>query len=200
MDKLVNIQRLQKTCLFLFLVIFVAFSFNSCLVPYKGKTIKTDTISYLKYTNKHLRYSALVPEKWIGEMSIGGSYNVIPDSGNTASISFRSSKFEQFSGIENNESLNLEILKDYFLSISTEDQIGPEFELSINETQLSGQKAYKLEYTYVPKSLNKKLYQIQIFTINEGRVFSVFYYANIDNYEDYLNEFIVVTNSYKILN
>ena len=194
-----NIHRLLQILNKILVVIFVFFSLNSCLVTNHGNTKKSETAGYLKYTNKHLRYSALIPEGWIGKMSIGGSYNVIPNSKNTASITFRSSKFEQFSSIENRENLNLETLKNYFLSITTEEQIGPEFESNIKETTLSGQKAYRLEYTYVPKSLNKKLYQVKIFTINNGRVFSIYYYANIDNYKTYQKEFEVALNTYKIL-
>jgi hypothetical protein len=169
------------------------------LVTSKGNTKKSETIGYLKYTNKLLKYSTLIPEEWMGEMTIGGSYQIIPDKENKVCIAFSSSKFNHYSAFENKPNLKLEEYKTYRLSQITEDEIGPKLEYTIKETILSGIKAYKLEYTYVPVATNTKLYQIEIFTISNGRIFTLTYYANIDNYKNYLKEFTVIKNNYKIL-
>lgn len=194
-----NIKRLLRAVFMLFVVIFFVFITNSCLVTNKGKTTKSETIAYLKYTNKPLKYSSLVPEEWIGKMTIGGEYRLIPNKKNLASIAFGSSNFQQFTALKNKQSINLEEYKAYHLSLFTEDQMGPELKYTITETTLSGIKAYIIEYTYLPVGRNKKMYFKEIFTVNKGRIFTLYYYANIDNYKEYQKEFEICEKSYKIL-
>lgn len=166
-----------------------------------GKVRKSSTAGYKQYTNKTINVSVLTPEGWSTEVTIGGEYVMkSPDSkrprARRPAIYVSSSSLE-FLSLPS--STTLEAYKKNRLSFITEENIGPKLRVSTKKSILAGHDAYEISYSYKVKELPQKLMVQETFTLVNGKIYRLTYYADEDVYSKFLKELQVVKRSYRIL-
>ena len=93
----------------------------------------------------------------------------------------------------------LEAFKKNRLAFITEKDIGPKLRVSTKKSRLANHDAYEISYSYKVKELPQRLMVQETFTLVNGKVYRVVYYADANVYNKYLKELQTVKNSYRIL-
>ena len=185
-----------------------------------GKVAKSTTEGYKQYHNKTINISVLTPERWATSVSIGGEYTMVsPDAKRPTtrrpSISISSSpvdalaktgaplsmdgSYEVYKKSRLPRSTTLEAFKNNRLAFLTEKNIGPELRVSVKKSRLAKHDAYEILYSSKGKEFAHRFMVQETFTLVEGRVYRLIYYADEDRYPKFLKELEVVKDSYRIL-
>ncbi len=166
-----------------------------------GKVTKSATAGYKQYHNKTINVSVLTPNGWGTSVSIGGAYVMIspdPKRSETRRPSiYISSSSVEFLGLP--PSTTLEEYKRTQLAFLTEENIGPKLRVSVKKSRLAKHDAYEISYSFKAKELPQRLMVQETFTLVDGRVYRLTYYADEDVYSKFLKELQVVKGSYRIL-
>ena len=185
-----------------------------------GKATKSSVAGYKQYSNKTINVAVLTPDGWDTHVNIGGEYIMSsPDEkraeNRRPSITISSSPVDFLSKTGAASSLDgtsevykksrlplsttLEEFKRNRLAFLTEKNIGPKLRVSTKKSTLANHDAYEISYSYKVKELPQRLMLQETFTLVNGRVYRVIYYADEDVYNKFLKELQVVKNSYRIL-
>ena len=185
-----------------------------------GKATKSKTEGYKQYSNKTINVAVLTPDRWRTRVSIGGEYVMTSadakrEENRRPAIYISSSAVDFLSktGVESSMdgtseayknsrlplSTTLEAFKENRLAFLTEKNIGPKLRVSTKRSRLAKHDAYEISYSYKVKELPQRLMVQETFTLVNGKVYRVIYYADEDVYSKYLKELQVVKSSYRIL-
>ena len=185
-----------------------------------GKVSKSTVNGYTQYSNKTINAEVLTPNGWSTKVTIGGEYvmtssneKITPERRPAIHISSspvdRLSKTGVASSMDGTSetykksrlspSITLEAFKNNKLAFITEENIGPKLRVSTKKSRLAKHDAYEISYSYKVKELPQRLMVKETFTLVDGKVYRVTYYADENLYADYLKELQVVKNSYRIL-
>ena len=96
-------------------------------------------------------------------------------------------------------STTLEAFKQNRLAFITEKNIGPKLRVSVKKSTLAKHDAYEISYSSKVKELPQRLMTQETFTLVDGKVYRIIYYADEDVYDKFLKELQVVKSSYRIL-
>ena len=185
-----------------------------------GKATKSNTEGYTKYSNKTINVTVLTPDEWGIRVSIGGEYvmkspDLKREETRRSSIYISSSPVDFLSKTGAPSSMDgtseaykksrlplsttLEEFKNNRVAFLTEKNIGPQLRVSVKKSTLAGHDAYEISYSYKVKELSQRLMTQETFTLVDGKVYRIIYYADEDVYNKYLNELQTVKSSYRIL-
>lgn len=182
----------------LLLITFVITVFlNGCYVD-RGEITQSEIDGYQQYTNKTINVSVLSPEGWDAEVSIAGEY-VVTRPGK-AQVIIASSSLERLMGEDNPAATSLQGFVEYRSSQLIPENIGPEFIISGKKSKLAGEDAYQFEYSYRPEDVSQMQFVKEVFTVVNGRMYKLQYYAHEETYQQFLEQALVMQGSYKILN
>ena len=184
-----------------------------------GKVSKSVVAGYTQYSNKTINAEVLTPNGWSTKVTAGGEYVMTsPDTKRTQerrpSISISSSPVntlsktgaassidgssEAYKNARLPSSITLEAFKNNRLAFLTEENMGPKLRVSTKKSSLAKHDAYEISYSFKVKELPQRLMFQETFTLVEGKVYRVTYYADEDVYANYLKELQVVKSSYRI--
>jgi len=186
----------MKSLKFLFAALALSVALNGCYVD-RGKVSESGIGGYQQYTNKTINVSVLSPDGWDTEVTIGGEY-VVTNPGK-AQIIIASSELEWLMGKDNPTATGLQGFIEYRSSQLIPENIGPEFSISGIKSKLAGQDAYQFEYSYRPEGSQEMQFVKEVFTVVNGKMYKLQYYAAEDAYQKYLEQARVMQGSYKIL-
>ena len=185
-----------------------------------GKVSKSVVAGYTQYSNKTINAEVLSPNGWSTQVTAGGEYvmtspdakrtqerrpaiaissspvNTLSKTGAASSIDGSS---EAYKNSRLPSSITLEAFKNNRLAFLTEENMGPKLRVSTKKSRLAKHDAYEISYSYKVKELPQRLMFQETFTLVEGKVYRVTYYADEDVYANYLKELQVVKSSYRIL-
>ena len=185
-----------------------------------GKATKSSVAGYKQYSNKTINVTVLTPDGWGTLVNIGGEYVMTsPDPkraenrrpaitissspvdalGKTGVKSSMDGTSEAYKNSRLPRSITLEAFKNNKLAFLTEKNIGPKLRVSTKKSTLANHDAYEISYSYKVKELPQRLMVQETFTLVNGRVYRVIYYADEDVYNKFLKELQVVKSSYRIL-
>ncbi|MEA3417958.1 MAG: hypothetical protein U9Q90_01070 [Campylobacterota bacterium] len=206
-------------------ILLVLFSFSILLSGCNiyvdsGRVTKGTTAGYKQYRNKTINISVLTPDGWDTSVGIGGEYAMIsPDPKRSETrrpaiyISSSPIDFLSITGAPTSMdgtsevykksrlplSTTLEEFKNNRLAFITEENIGPRLRVSVKKSRLANHDAYEISYSYKAKELPQRRMVQETFTLVNGRVYRLTYYADEDVYSKFLKELQVVKSSYRIL-
>ena len=185
-----------------------------------GKVSKSTVAGYAQYNNKTINAEVLSPNAWSTQVTAGGEYvmtstdtkrkqerrpsivigsspvDTLSKTGVASSIDASS---EAYKNSRLAPSITLEAFKSNRLAFLTEENIGPKLRVSTKKSSLAKHDAYEISYSYKVKELAQRLMVQETFTLVDGKMYRIIYYADEDAYDDYLKELQVVKNSYRIL-
>ena len=185
-----------------------------------GKATKSSVAGYKQYHNKTINVAVLTPDGWATRVNIGGEYVMTsPDlkraENRRPSIYISSSPVDALtktgaaSSIDGTSeaykksrlplSITLEEFKKNRLAFLTEENIGPQLRVSVKKSFLANHDAYEISYSYKVKELPQRLMTQETFTLVNGRVYRLNYYADEDVYSKFMKELKIVKSSYRIL-
>jgi len=185
-----------------------------------GKVSKSVVAGYTQYSNKTINAEVLTPNGWSTQVTAGGEYVMTsPDTKRTQerrpAISISSSPVntlsktgaassidgtsEAYKNARLPSSITLEAFKNNRLAFLTEENMGPKLRVSTKKSRLAKHDAYEISYSFKVKELPQRLMFQETFTLVEGKMYRVTYYADEDVYANYLKELQVVKSSYRIL-
>ena len=185
-----------------------------------GKTSKSTVAGYTQYSNKTINVSVLTPKDWNADVQIGGQYVMIsPDTkrvenrrpaiyissspvdalGKTGVKSSMDGTSEAYKNSRLPRSITLEAFKNNRLAFLTEKNIGPKLRITTKKSRLANHDAYEISYSYKDKDLSQRPVTQETFTLVNGKVYRIIYYADEDVYSKYIKELKVVKSSYRIL-
>jgi len=205
----------------LFATSLLAMFFSGCnTYADSGKATKSSMAGYKQYTNKTINVSVLVPEGWTTRVNVGGEFVMTSPAAalvenRRPSITISSSPMNALSKMGVPSSIDgtaeayknsrlplsttLEAFKNNRLAFLTEKNVGPQFRKSVKKSKLAGYDAYEISFSYKIKEFPQRLMVQETFTLVNGKVYRVLYYADEDVYSKYLNELQTVKKSYRIL-
>lgn len=183
------------------LLLFLASMLGACnLVSDYGRTSPGDRKGYLTYINHTLGVTFLVPQGWNNRMDNGGNYNMVPLQGGGDSFSARTSPLRDLFAGDLPENASLDQVHERMLERwYRPSDIGPDFEISSRKSTLSGKPAWEITYAYTPEGMDRRWVKM-IFTLDQGRVYMLRWYARKATKDRYAREYNVVRNAYTILN
>ena len=179
-------------------ILFFASVISGCYVD-NGQIMQSSIKGYDMYTNKTINVSVLTPKNWKTKVTIGGQYTIKEPASDEAAFYIDSQSVKLLMGEKASESITLEEFKNYRAAQVNEENMDPEFDLSINKSTLSGYDAYEFLYSYSAAGLDKNKVVQETFTLAKGRVYRICYYANEDTFSKYQKELHVIKDSYSIL-
>ena len=184
-----------------------------------GKVSKSVVAGYTQYSNKTINAEVLTPDGWSTQVTAGGEYVMTsPDAkrtqerrpaiaissspvntlSKTGAASSMDGTSEAYKNARLPSSITLEAFKNNRLAFLTEENMGPKLRVSTKKSRLAKHDAYEISYSYKVKELPQRLMFQETFTLVEGKVYRVTYYADEDVYANYLKELQVVKSSYRI--
>lgn len=174
----------------------IATMLTACYVD-QGELSPSGIDGYEKYTNKTINVSVLTPNGWRSETTMGGEY-VVTNPGK-AQIIIASLPLEQLMGKDNPEATGLKGFVEYRSAQLTPENVGSEFNISSKEGKLAGYDAHQFEYSYQPEGSPQKQFVKEIFTVVNGKMYKLQYYAPENTYQRFLLQAGVMQGSYEIL-
>ena len=185
-----------------------------------GKATKSSVAGYKQYSNKTINIAILTPEGWNTRVNIGGEYvmtspdpqraenrrpsiyissSPVDSLSKTGAASSMDGTSEAYKKSRLPLSITLEEFKKNRLAFLTEENIGPKLRVSVKKSSLANHDAYEISYSYKVKELPQRLMVQETFTLLDGKVYRIIYYADEDVYYKYIKEMKVVKSSYRIL-
>lgn len=141
----------------------------------------------------------LTPKGWESKVTMGGEYVMTAPDPKRPQILISSSPIKHLMGDGTSKSTTLEIYKKHRLAFITEENIGPELHVSVKKSSLANHNTYEIFYSYLVRGNSQRTFVQETFTLVDGKIYQIQYYAYEDVYSKYLKELQVVKSSFRIL-